>query len=639
MKTKRSIRSIALLLVLCLCVTMLPATAIALEAEEPTAEKREVTLADVAAGVADLSDLYNPLDPNTVPEIIGYEEALDKYHSKRVYEDEGNDLNKVVFENLDGTKTMYLFDFPVKYVDNNGKIRDISLEIADSTSGGFKTAANAAVTTFSAQAGDGISLSGNGTDITLIPIMPTVSTGTQAMTAGSKTGSLGSISADDQVISRAATRIDEKTIQYRYDSKTTIEYGLTYTGFKEDIVVSEYTGQTEYAFTLQTGGYALEEIDGSYFLVDYAGNIKATIGDIIIFTADERNNTMGQLVPKTIVENEEYLLTIVVDPEFLADENTAYPIRIDPTVEINYDTMGAGAIQDATVYTDDTTNGALGSIFVGLKQNGGIARILMKFPGLDLDSLGEDIYIQSATVTLRDLLCESTSLDVYCHVYAGPVWNESNVCWDNTIGLSPTNYLSTQLDMQTVSYSIGTALPEQHRYSFDITQAVEGWMIGNYDQNKGIVFKANSSVENGSTYNWRTMGSYNRASYKPTLSVTYLPTSERLVSDGIHYFNNDDTGKYMRYTSSGISGKSGLLANLGTSIQWEVIYSSSANRHVIRTKDDPTKYLGVPESLSSSNVELVSVSDTAIPARCYWSISIANGGGCLVRNKIGRAHV
>lgn len=63
MKTKRSIRSIALLLVLCLCVTMLPSTVIAVEAEAPTAEKREPTLADVIAGVADLSDLPNPLDP------------------------------------------------------------------------------------------------------------------------------------------------------------------------------------------------------------------------------------------------------------------------------------------------------------------------------------------------------------------------------------------------------------------------------------------------------------------------------------------------------------------------------------------------------------------------------------------------
>ena len=102
----------------------MPGTVNAQESETPTAAKREVTLADVLAGFADLSDLENPLEADAVPEIIGYEEALGKYHAKRVYADEGNELNKVVFENLDGTKTMYLFDFPVKYIDNKGKIKD-----------------------------------------------------------------------------------------------------------------------------------------------------------------------------------------------------------------------------------------------------------------------------------------------------------------------------------------------------------------------------------------------------------------------------------------------------------------------------------------------------------------------------------
>ena len=34
-----------------------------------------------------------------------------------------------------------------------------------------------------------------------------------------------------------------RTIQYPYGTHTTIEYSLTYTGFKEDIVVSRYTGE------------------------------------------------------------------------------------------------------------------------------------------------------------------------------------------------------------------------------------------------------------------------------------------------------------------------------------------------------------------------------------------------------------
>jgi hypothetical protein len=60
MKTKRHSRMIALLLVLCLCITMLPGTVIAQEAEAPAEAKRELTMEDVLAGIADLSDLENP---------------------------------------------------------------------------------------------------------------------------------------------------------------------------------------------------------------------------------------------------------------------------------------------------------------------------------------------------------------------------------------------------------------------------------------------------------------------------------------------------------------------------------------------------------------------------------------------------
>ena len=63
MKTTRSVRIIAALLILCLCCTMFPGTAIALESEAPSAEKRAVTLKDVAAGIADSSQLYDSIDP------------------------------------------------------------------------------------------------------------------------------------------------------------------------------------------------------------------------------------------------------------------------------------------------------------------------------------------------------------------------------------------------------------------------------------------------------------------------------------------------------------------------------------------------------------------------------------------------
>lgn len=637
MKRKNRIRIISVLLIVCLFCSYLPASAIAVGQEEtPVAAPREITLSDVLAGVATIEDLYGKLDESVVPDAIGYDEAVKKQHVARLYEEEGNDLNKVIFLNADGSKTMYTFDHPVKYQTAAGEIQDISLEIADSLSSNaaFVSASADAVTTFSANLSDGISLSGNGVNIDLVPLLPTTSSGNNM----AQTGSMGATSGN--LTLHTAIRLDEKTVSYYYDDKTTIEYSLTYTGFKEDIVVSEYTGQTEYSFLLNTGGYALEEINGSYFLVDDAGNIKATIGDIIIFTADERNNALGQIVPTTIREKEQYLLTIVIDEDYLADENTAYPIRIDPTVEITYAEDGAGKIEDATVYTDDTTNPYLYSIFVGNKQNGGIARILMKFPGLDLSNLGENVYIESASVSLRDLLCEATPLAVSCYVYCGGIWNEEDgVTWDETIE-KYDEYLSTYLDTQTISYTNGAALSNPHRYHFDITEAARGWMDGNYNYNKGLIFKASDSVENGTTYNWKTLSSYNRGSYEPRLTITYSPDVWQLVNNDDYFINNKETGKYLRYLAGNIDGASGLLKNLiAPSIKWTVQKSSSGDGYFIRSMIGSSNYLAVPTNPADTSISSVEISDEAIPDRCLWDITLAAGGGCLIKSRYNNKYL
>lgn len=502
---KKVLRFLAVLLIFSICTSLLPESVFAVTVEE-SVEETTPTIADFLAGTATAEDIYGVLDPSIVPAAIDYNEAVEKNHIARCYEDEGTDLNKIIFLNIDGTKTMYTFDFPVKYVDDNGNIQDIRLEIADSAvnAGAFETAANNTVTTFSAQFTDGITLEGNDTEIRLIPILPAPDLSATLSTA-------------DMVATTAtAQRIDADTVAYPYDAKTTVEYSLTYTGFKEDIVVSEYTGQTTYPFRLLTNGLALEEIGGSFFLVDDQGNIEASIGDIIIFTADERNNAFGDIEPKTIVENQEYLLNIVVDAEYLADPATTYPIRIDPTVKINYN-YGAGAVEDITISTNTNFSGSYDYLFVGRRQTEGIARILMRFPGLDMSQLA-GATVTDAHVRIRDMMCEDVPLDVSCHIFTGNVWAESSATWANC---SPNSYVSTPLSTNTLKWSIGNTFSNKHWYQFDVTEAVQGWVNGNYSQNKGFLFKVASTVENGSTIQNRTFGSYNRTNYRPSLTVTY----------------------------------------------------------------------------------------------------------------------
>ena len=574
--------------------------------ETVTQEKTsEELLKDVMAGVLTVEEAFGTLDANTVPEIVGYDTAVARTHIARMYDEEGDNLNQVIFLNADGTRTAYFYDHPVKYVDETGKIKDISLDIAETdVAGQFETAANSSVTTFSKNVTDGIGLRSENASISLVPHLPTAAT--------------KSLSATKVVANATAQKINNKTVAYTYDDKTTLEYSLTYTGFKEDIVVKEYTGQTRYDFTLYTNGLKLEERNGSFYLTDSAGAVKAQLGDIIIFTADDRNNTMGDMAAKAVVENQEYLLSILVDPEFLADEKTAYPIRIDPTIEFSYEDNG-DYMEDVTINSNGGSDGTAYSLSVGLRSNYGIARTLMKFPIITRDVWTPDMVIVSAQVAIRDLMCETEATQVDCYAFTGNEWTETTANWSN---VSPTSISSTLLSSHTISYASGATQPEWQTYAFDITAAAEGWLTGNYNVEKGIIFKAPDAVENGSTYIHKTLASFNRSSYKPTLSVTYSDVINLFMEDA-YYLNNEYWGEYLQYAVATACSTSGLISSLGDLIRWEIVPVNGG--YVIRSKTDSTKYLAVPENINDDSVVIAHVNNTPLPSRCIWTMTLVSG--------------
>ena len=167
------------------------------------------------------------------------------------------------------------------------------------------------------------------------------------------------------------------------------------------------------------------------------------------------------------------------------------------------------------------------------------------------------------------------------------------------------------------------------RYAFNITNAVKGWKLGNYMQSKGLLFKAPASVENGSTYIKKTFSSYNRSTYKPSLTVNYDVGESQILANGTYYLNGKEGGGYLRYASGAASAKSGLISSLGNSIRWEL--QSVDGGYVLRSKSDMTKYLAVPSSTASTSVTVETVSESALPSRCIWTISVASGG-CFVKS-------
>ena len=520
-------RWLSLLLCLTLLATCLPVSGWVAAVSLPV-ESSQVTAEDALPNDALSAELIEDIS-DAIPEfhsIITEAEALDNGYIARLNDEEPN-LNTLIFARSDGSKVMRVFEYPVKYADSSGVVRDKSLALSHKAEIGYFTADTDVVSLFPKNLSDGIRLTYENSEIelrlvpefsaTVLSAQPTVPQ--QAVNALTDT-ELAQISAT------ASTTNEGKSVAYVYDASTILEYTPTYNGFKEDIVVSEYTGQTEYTFRLYTGGLKLVGQGEEFRLVGADGETRAYLGDIIIFTADERNNTFGSMTAETIRENEEYKLTIHVDADYLRDERTVYPIRIDPTISVNYDANGAGAVEDVTLNSLSGSDGDSWSLTVGKRATYGISRILMRFPALSLSAIDSASQITSATVELRDLMCEDDALTVYAHTYTGNVWSESTANWSNT---GSTNYASASLSSRTISYANGTSASargtsQPHRYAFDITSAVKGWKNGTYSATRGIVFKASGSIENGSTNISKTICSYNRSSeYRPSLTIVYKP--------------------------------------------------------------------------------------------------------------------
>ena len=541
---KRSHKLLSLILTICIAMSMLTGFAPANAVADSTATGSEVF---------------------ELPDIVDSVEVKENDYIGRV-EAEEKDLYTFVFANGDGTNTMRIYSHPVKYVADDGSIRDISLDIEAKRGGGFVTADHEIVTTFESKLTDGITLEYNDVEIMLVPAL-----------------GLGTMPT-------AELSTDGKVVTYEMNDITSFVYELTYAGFKEDIVVEEYTGQTEYEFTLYTNGLTLCQEYGSYYLADAEGNVEATIGDIIVFTADERNNTMGSMTYETVRANQEYVLTIHLDAEYLADEDTVYPIRIDPTIEINYDNNGAGAIEDVTINQNSTFSGTSGSLYVGRHPAGSLSRVLMRFPNLSLSGILAD-QITAATVELRDLMCQGDEdITVECRIYnnASPAWSESGTTTWSSVG---TSYLGSLLDSHVISYGQGNV--GNHRYSFNILTVAKAWASGTQSPAKGLVFKANSTFENqtgDAIKTWyKTFSSYNRAEdYRPSLSITYtpFPDAETITLNTLNAVEISSSGvkKIYKFTPASSGFYAFESSNIISGDPYATLYSS--NQVVVQNHDD-----------------------------------------------------
>lgn len=404
------------------------------------------------------------------PYIIKTSDISAETHIRRMVELE-TDLSTIIYKNEDGSRTAYIFSQPVKYVDEDGFVKDKDLRLTALSANHafqYQVADNDVKTFFPKTFGlRGVQLAYQDLCIALQPYANHLAKQKALQT---KAAQLQTSGAKETVVYRKASGMD-----------TDISYIPTLQGLKCKIKRDENAalgGKQSFQFMLQTNGMRVFEADYGYYLAENAqSDTRIEIGTPVVYD-ENLMGIAGTLTVSAVREAEDYLMTLTIENPLSANANWS-------DLEFDFIVRSADSrayIEDTTIYSGkpDLATGTWQFDHAGYADsNYKVGRILVRLPGLYNSSLYQSLSADSITnVTYHaDEATGTPSETIMAYAFNGNTWSENTATWNNTSGNSYTTYLSTA----TPAYN--------ETAHFNITALVKGWKSGTYNPYKGFMLK------------------------------------------------------------------------------------------------------------------------------------------------------
>ncbi len=543
----------------------------------------------------------------SIPTELISEENIDEYgHMARVFAAEG-DMNEICILNEDGSNSVYIFDYPVKYVDDDGKIKDKSNKLYNSNRNNYLyvNEDNDVRTVFPKK-------------IIKHPVITTI---------GDYEISIGIIT--DSKYPKKGELVGNNYVLYNeaFGENTAIGYKAEFDGYKEEIIIYSESAPKTYSFEIECEGLILNNVNGTLTFVDeVSGDIVFTSDPLYIYDSSaQENGYIDTTYEVKRVDDYGYVMTIDLNETFLQTEGLTYPIYIDPSIKYN----DRDYIHDAPIYTaraDEACGNHLVS-YVGKYENAyGIGRLLVRFPemresGSVFRSLDADEII-SVKMYLYNSARGSYTATIKAYQFLGTIgWDESTVTWNNA-GANSLGDLQASVSISSTSSGY---------YAFDITDAAKLW-VGNlrtadYRSQEGIIFvNANESdINYARSFRMSNFG----ASYTPYIVVNYT----KILSEGIYNIQNVGTQKYID-----VEGPS---TNEGANVQqWTYHTGDQAKWYIKRQSDGyytiqsvySGKYVGVENNSIANNAAIKQYASNA-SSGTRWGFSISSSGNYIITSK------
>ena len=467
--------------------------------------------------VPETIDINNlKLSAADIPEAINYDIISNSNHVSRLREQEDS-LNTVVFQNDDNTNTMYVFSEPVKFVAEDGSVKDKSNELYNVSKSDIFSKKYAYVNldndikTYFPHKFDketGIMLTDGSINIELIPNVDDFAT---VRNRSTERRSIESCSSDDNWVWYDGV----------FGDNTTLRYAPLFEGFKEEIVLYKNVGN-EFSFILKANGLVAELDESQINLIDpETRDTVFKVSPIYVYDSEFRF-TLDNEMKLTLLEDGDYEIQVIVDEGFLSNPDTIYPVYIDPPITKEFSVRpgvnGAAnnAIQDLSITSSTST--ALDATFtVAGYSSSNSWRTIMRFPGVmsELSNIPVN-NIQKAQLNLYTISSALTSSASYIDAYyftGNSNWVESAIN-NNLASNSYSLYSGSVGSVYTIGGEVG----------IDITSAVKKWKgtdtASITSKNQGLLLK-NSNEGNGNYA--KIFNSRESSEYRPIVYVTYIP--------------------------------------------------------------------------------------------------------------------
>ncbi len=261
--------------------------------------------------------------PETLKTELGIKEGEVVFDVSRA-----EDLYSLTLVSRDGTKTLKVFNEPIKYINtetNTVEFIDNSLTPSEDGENALECTTNSSKAYFPKDINDGIKLNKGKNSVTMTPVNTEVK----------KNGKV-------KIKKIKFKKSDCAQYEDVFGEDTLLQYSPTALGIKENIVLEKYNGVNEFNYLIDSGKLVPKENEGTeiIFIDPETEEEVFKIEETFIYDADfdnkDASNNHISFNNHYVIEeqkNGKYLLTTVVDKEFLESEETIYPVVIDPMAE------------------------------------------------------------------------------------------------------------------------------------------------------------------------------------------------------------------------------------------------------------------------------------------------------------------